>query len=188
MGSRVLDGPNASEGPTQCSTIAAVTARRASRQRLTCLPRELAKAASGASTTPLTNLRHGPLRLHGWARCVVAGLMLSFAASCGVPTPSRSGAGPIFEVANVDGPEVRVTPWTGAQPVDVPCGTWVTIDTSGAPPQPWDVTVVSAVSDKVLLTQSEAGSIEVIVRGNFVLIGAPAPSVGPAGSCPSPQG
>jgi hypothetical protein len=40
----------------------------------------------------------------------------------------------------------------------------------------------------VLLTQSEAGSIEVIVRGNFVLIGAPAPSVGPAGSCPSPQG
>jgi hypothetical protein len=88
---------------------------------------------------------------------------------------------PTFHVVNVDGQAVEVVPWLGGPSITVPCGGGSNIDTSGAPGQPWTVTVTSAASHRVLLRQDGSGPMEVIVRKGGVLMGAPPPSVGPVG-------
>ena len=88
---------------------------------------------------------------------------------------------PTFQVVNVDGQTVEVVPWRGGPSITVPCGGGSNIDTSGAPGQPWTVTVTSAANHRVLLRRDGSGSLEVIVRRGGVGMGAPPPSVGPAG-------
>jgi hypothetical protein len=90
---------------------------------------------------------------------------------------------PAVLVKNVDGQSVEVTVWDGGPSSTVPCGAARSIDTSGAHGQPLVVTVTSIASHRVLLHQSIAESVEVIVRQGGVLMGAPnPPSVGPAGA------
>jgi len=101
--------------------------------------------------------------------------------ACGfLPPPS------VFVVYNVDGPNVVVTPWSHGPATSVACGGGAQIDTRSAPRQPWLVTVTSTATGKVLGQDGFVfGDVEVIVRsGDWVFIGAPAPSVGP----PPPPG
>lgn len=88
---------------------------------------------------------------------------------------------PSLEVRKVDGQAVDVVPWSGGPSIAVSCGQTTEINTGGAPGQPWRVTVRSAADHHVLLQQESSGPLEVIVRRGGVLVGAPAPSVGPAG-------
>jgi hypothetical protein len=88
---------------------------------------------------------------------------------------------PTFVVVNVDGQAVDVVPWVGGASTAVPCGQTREINTSGAPGQPWLVTVTASTDHHVLLQQRGSGPLEVIVRRGGVGIGAPPPSVGPAG-------
>ena len=110
-----------------------------------------------------------------------AGLSLALLAiSCGTP--------PTFEVVNVDGPAVTVTPWGGASPTEVACGASAEIATASAPSQPWVVAVAATSGGRILLRRSASGDLELIVRsGPHVSLGAPAPSVGPAGGPPCPS-
>ncbi|MGO8687445.1 MAG: hypothetical protein ACLQT7_09770 [Candidatus Dormibacteria bacterium] len=110
----------------------------------------------------------------GIAIVLVCLCLAGWAALGLLPPPS------IFIVHDVDGPSVVVTPWAHGPATRVECEGSAQIDTSSAPRQPWLVTVTSAATGRVLRQESVFGDVEVIVRGDFVLIGAPAPSVGPA--------
>lgn len=107
--------------------------------------------------------------------------------ACAFLLASACGSPPTVDVENVDGPDVLVTPWAGAPATPVDCGHGVFLNTDGAPGQPWLVTVRSATDHRVLGQQTWSGDIEVIVRsGGAVLMGHPAPSVGPPGvGCPA---
>jgi len=95
-------------------------------------------------------------------------------------------AKPTFQVVNVDGQAVDVVPWVSGPSIAVGCGQTESVDTSNAPGQPWLVTVTSQTGHRVFLRQEGSGPLEVIVRRGGALIGAPAPSVGPAGvGCPA---
>jgi hypothetical protein len=91
---------------------------------------------------------------------------------------------PTLQVVNVDGPSVDIVPWVDGPSIVVPCGHTATIDTTGAPGQPWVLTVTSEGTHRVLLHEGRSGSLEVIVRqgGGVLIVAANPPSVGPAGS------
>jgi hypothetical protein len=102
-------------------------------------------------------------------------LLASLVGACGASTP------PTLLVFNVDGPNAVVVPWKGGPAIDVECAHTVNVNTKEAPPQPWLITVKASASDAILPQQQRSGDTWVIVRRGGVLVGSPAPSVGPAG-------
>jgi hypothetical protein len=104
---------------------------------------------------------------------VVAGILAIAGAGCGGSTST-------LRIVNVDGPGVAVVPWSGGPTISVPCGTSRDVDTTSAPTQPWLVTVRASSTGELPLQRSASGDVEVLVRRGGALIGAPAPSVGPA--------
>ena len=123
-----------------------------------------------------------------WHAFMAIGSLALLSAACAPQeappaTPTGTTSRPSFEVVNVDGPAVSVVPWIGGPSTTITCGRGLFIDTSSAPKQPWLVTVVSSTTNRVLLHQRGSGDLELIVRASAVVLGAPAPSVGPAGQC-----
>src|ERR1700691_946628 len=113
------------------------------------------------------------LKSRGIAASILSGLCVLSASSCGSTNTMR--------IVDVDGPAVVVVPWPGAPTITVECGATRAVDTASAPNQPWRITVRALTTHRLLLQQSGTGDLEVIVRSGGVLIGQPAPSVGPAG-------
>lgn len=107
------------------------------------------------------------------AASILSGICVIALSSCGGTSTMR--------IVDVDGPAVAVVPWPGAPTITVACGATSVVDTASAPNQPWRITVRALTTHRLLLQQSGTGDLEVIVRSGGVLIGQPAPSVGPAG-------
>ncbi len=104
---------------------------------------------------------------------VVTGIVALSGAGCGSDTSTMT-------IVNVDGAGVAVVPWSGGPTIAVVCGTTRVVKSTSAPSQPWLITVRTVAGDQLLLQQYGSGDLEVIVRRGGVLIGQPAPSVGPA--------
>ncbi len=70
-----------------------------------------------------------------------AGALIAIVAA--ILLPGWFGGRPTLQL-NVDGQTVVVVPWVGGPNITVCCGRTLDIDTSGAPGQPWLVTVTSS--------------------------------------------
>lgn len=98
------------------------------------------------------------------------------------PSPSAS-MGYRLAVDNLDGPDVLVVPWDGANPVSVACGTGQQID---GPALPWHIQVREAPSGKTLMDQVIATPVYSIdIRGESAFVN-PGTGIGPAPpECPT---
>lgn len=107
---------------------------------------------------------------------------VTFLVACTTPF----GAAPGIHVVNIDGPAIRVIPWSGAPSVIVACGSRTDVPRQGAPPFPWDFRIYDAKTDREMFSKSlDSGTLYVIVRSGGVLWGTEPGSGGPApsGAC-----
>jgi hypothetical protein len=120
------------------------------------------------------------------AHLAAASRLLAILVATGVlVTAAGCGSTGTMTIVNVDGASVAVVPWAGGPTVTVSCNTTRVVDTSAAPGQPWHIIVRGLANQQLLLRRDQSGDVEVLVRRDTVIIGAPAPSVGPAGvGCP----
>jgi hypothetical protein len=71
-----------------------------------------------------------------------------------------------------ESPEVAVQLWPGGPVYDVDPGETRVLSASGAPPQPWKVTVTSEVTDQVILRQDVSADQEIVVSMSGVRVTA----------------
>ncbi len=93
-------------------------------------------------------------------------------------------------VSNLDGPDVEVQPWEGAEIVIVPCGRTVEIGDAASPGGPWSVKVTNRDTGEAMFKKTLRGpNIYLRVAPGGVVWGdSPPDGPGPAGdACQTPQ-